>query len=326
MSVVFLWLATRRVDFHAAWGATRNTSLGWLVVGVVLINAALVPMAVRWKIATEGIVDRPPPVGSFLQVVVCSQAANNVVPARPGDILRVLWLGRVSGVGAASAAASMLADRALDVLALCLVIAVGFPFVRHETWVLGVGIAGLAGCLVLIGLWAWCRHLADRRVAGAPTPETGPIRRQLSRFSLAFGGLLTARRAVRMAAWTAVLWAIWAVGAWAIAQAMDLNLTPLQVLFATAVLNVGLAIPSSPGFVGTYQWLIINALALFAIGRDQAFAYAIVQQLAWFVPQTLVGLILLPRVGMSLGRLRSAATDDAVLPEGTRAPEGRTHE
>ena len=311
MSGLFLWLATRRVDLDAAWQAVRSTHLGWLGLGVLLINAALVPMAVRWRIATQGITDEPPPAASFLQVVVCSQAANNVVPARPGDILRVLWLGRAAGIGAAPAAASMLADRALDVLALCLVIALGFAFVPHETWVVGVGLAGLIGSVALVALWVWCRHLALRQASATPEAARGRIRRQLDRFSLAFGGLLTVQRALQMAAWTAAVWTIWALGAWAVAQAMDLTISPLQILFATAVLNVGLAIPSSPGFVGTYQWLIISALALFGIGRDQAFAYAIVQQLAWFVPQTVIGLILLPRVGLSLGRLRAhAAVND----------------
>lgn len=262
-------------------------------------------MAVRWRIATHGITDHPPTVSKFLQVVVCSQATNNVIPARPGDVLRVVWLGRTAGIGAAPAAASMLADRALDVLALSLVIGLGFPFVEHETWVVGVGLAGLAACVALVALWAWCRRVSARGDDPSGRGEQGPIRRQLGRFTFAFGSLLTVRRAVRMAAWTALVWGVWTLGASAVARAMDLDLSPLQILFSTAVLNVGLAIPSSPGFVGTYQWLIISSLALFGVGRDDAFAYAIVQQLSWFVPQTLVGLALLPRIGLSLGRVRA---------------------
>ena len=103
-----------------------------------------------------------------------------------------------------------------------------------------------------------------------------------------------------------MVWGTWTVGAWAVAQAIGIDVTPFQILFVGAVLNVGLAIPSSPGFVGTYQWLIVAALGLFAVGATQAFAYSVVLQLTWFVPQTVFGLLLLPRLGMSFRALRHA--------------------
>jgi uncharacterized membrane protein YbhN (UPF0104 family) len=88
-------------------------------------------------------------------------------------------------------------------------------------------------------------------------------------------------------------WLTWALGAYLTARAVGIELTAVQAVFVTGALNLGVAIPSSPGFVGTYQWLGVSALALFGIGQEAALAYAIALQAVWYLPTTVVGLVLL---------------------------------
>ena len=303
VSAGLLVLAARRVDLGEAWSTARSANLGWLLAGVVGVNVGLIGMSLRWRVLSAGAVSSSPPVSAYLQAILCAQGVNNVLPARSGDLVRIVWLGRATGGGAAAATASMLADRALDVLALGLVIGAGFAFVPSETWVTVVGLAALAGCVVLVAAWVGCRRFAARRADDAPMP-TGRVRRQITRFAMTLGVLVTWRRAAKAASWTVMIWVTWTLGAWAVAQAIGIDVTPAELLFVGAVLNVGLAIPSSPGFVGTYQWLIVAGLGLFAVGATQAFAFSVLLQLTWFVPQTVAGLIFLPRLGMSLHGLR----------------------
>lgn len=303
MSVGLLVLALRRVDLHAAWRIARGANLGWLALGTIGVNVGLLPMALRWRTLSTGVAGRRPSTGAFLQAILCAQGVNNVIPARAGDVVRVVWLNRAAGARAAAATASMIADRALDILALGVIIAIGFPFVPSRTWVTAVGIAALVGCVVLIGVWLASRSYVARHADALP-PATGRLRTELRRFVTAFGGVLTWARAMRAAAWTVGVWGTWAVGAWAVARSIDVDLTIGQVLFVAAVLNVGLAIPSSPGFIGTYQWLVAAGVGLFGVDADQGFAFSVLLQLTWFVPQTLIGLSLLPRIGMSLAGVR----------------------
>ena len=62
-----------------------------------------------------------------------------------------------------------------------------------------------------------------------------------------------------------------------------------DALFVTAVLNLGSAVPSSPGYVGTYEWLGVASLGLLGIAHEQALAFTILLHAAWYVPTTLVG-------------------------------------
>ena len=79
------------------------------------------------------------------------------------------------------------------------------------------------------------------------------------------------------------------------ARSVGIELTAVEAVFVTAALNLGVAIPSSPGFVGTYQWLGVAALGVFGFGVEAGLAFAIVMQAVWYVPTTLVGAGLLVR-------------------------------
>ena len=72
----------------------------------------------------------------------------------------------------------------------------------------------------------------------------------------------------------------------------------MEAIFVTAVINLGVAIPSSPGFIGTYQWLGVSALALFDVGANEALAFSILMHAVWYVPTLLVGGALLLRRGL----------------------------
>ena len=85
----------------------------------------------------------------------------------------------------------------------------------------------------------------------------------------------------------------WAVAAILTARAVGVELSLVEAVFVTAAINLGVAIPSSPGFVGTYQWLGVSALALFDIGQEAALAFAIAMQAVWYVPTTLAGAVFL---------------------------------
>ncbi len=60
-------------------------------------------------------------------------------------------------------------------------------------------------------------------------------------------------------------------------------------MFVTAVINLGVVIPSSPGFIGTYQWLAVSALGVVGVDGDVAIAFSLLMQAVWFIPTMLVG-------------------------------------
>ena len=66
------------------------------------------------------------------------------------------------------------------------------------------------------------------------------------------------------------------------------------------VLIFGVSIPSAPGYIGTFHWACAAGLAFFGIEPNLAKTFSIILWLAYFIPITLLGIILLWQEGLSL--------------------------
>jgi len=69
----------------------------------------------------------------------------------------------------------------------------------------------------------------------------------------------------------------------------------MELIFVTAVINLGVVIPSSPGFIGTYQWLAVSALGIVGVDGEVAIAFSLLMQAIWFIPTTIVGGVIAVR-------------------------------
>jgi hypothetical protein len=67
-----------------------------------------------------------------------------------------------------------------------------------------------------------------------------------------------------------------------------------------AVVSFGSLVPSSPGYVGVFEAMMVLALALFRVPEEQALAAGVLIHVCQFVPVTLWGLILVLRGSVSL--------------------------
>ena len=108
-------------------------------------------------------------------------------------------------------------------------------------------------------------------------------------------------------------WAAFAVAVVAVASAVGFHLDPLDALFVASVVNLGVAIPSSPGFVGTYQWLAVESLARLDVAtREQALAFSVLLHAAWYLPTTLIGgFFVLTRLRLGERPVEQTAPADA---------------
>jgi uncharacterized membrane protein YbhN (UPF0104 family) len=113
------------------------------------------------------------------------------------------------------------------------------------------------------------------------------------------------RRASVAAGLSVGAWVAWGLAAWLVARSIGVDLSLLETAFVAAAMNLGVAIPSSPGFVGTYQWLAVASLGLFDVPATDALAFAILVQAVWYVPTTVVGGALVGRRLLAGRRRRS---------------------
>ena len=283
-SLVFLWLAFRNADIDAVWAAARSADLWFVALAVVSISGVYAFQAERWRrIAAT---TRPNVVG-FLEMVMGAVACNNVLPGRLGELFRARWLAVEASVASGRALATVGLDRVCDVVALFAFLVISVPFVASATWVtrLVVGAACLLLLLVLGLLVA--RGYARRRQR--ERHERGRLRQIARDVVDTLAEPLGRRRVLQAIGLSMLAWGAFAVAVWFVARSLSIELGFLDCVFVTAVLNLGVAIPSSPGFVGTYQWLAVASLGVLDVAREEALAFSFLLHASWYVPTTIAG-------------------------------------
>lgn len=284
-SAFFLWLVLREADLDAVWRALQDADIGEVLLAAVVIQAVYVAQAGRWRLVADTLLLS---VWRFYALVLAGIGANNVLPLRIGDLLRARWLATSAEIPTGRALGAVFRDRACDVLTLVVALAVALPIVGDPTWVRRIVLGG-AVLLVALALLVAGAAVYVRIRPRARRASRGRIRRLLRDAIDEVASPIGRRRLVLALALSAVAWGAWAIAASLICRSLGFSLSPAELVFVTAVINLGVVIPSSPGFIGTYQWLAVSALGVVAIDGDLAIAFSLLMQAVWFVPTTVVG-------------------------------------
>jgi uncharacterized protein (TIRG00374 family) len=302
IGLVFLWLAVRNADLDAVWDSLRAADAGLVALAIGAFGIVYLLQSARWsRIAAT------PAVGlaRFYEMTVSGVAVNNVLPGRLGDFLRARWLGLAARMPAGKAFGTVILDRAFDLVVLVGLLVVGIAAVASSQWLVELAAAGAVVVLGFVGVLVFSRTYIDRR--DRDRRERGLLRRLVRDTVERLAEPLGRRHLLVWIGLSLGAWAMWAVAALLIAHSLDVELSLTDALFVTAVLNLGSAVPSSPGYVGTYEWLGVASLGLLDVGHEQALAFTILVHAAWYVPTTLFGAVALGARGARQLRRRVAS-------------------
>jgi glycosyltransferase 2 family protein len=284
-SAFFLWLVVRDIEADAVWAALRNADVGLVALAAVVIQGVYVAQGARWRIIAGTL---SLTVRRLYALVLGGIGANNILPLRIGDILRARWLANSAAISSGRALGSVFRDRACDVVTLVVALAVSLPFVGDPVWVERIVLGGL----VLLGVLALAIGGAVVYTQTRPRGhrQKRSRARQLLRDTIdEIASPIGRHRLVVALALSVVAWGTWAVAAGLVCRSLGFTLQPVDLVFVTAVINLGVVIPSSPGFIGTYQWLAVAALSVLGVDGELAVAFSILMQAIWFIPTTIVG-------------------------------------
>jgi uncharacterized protein (TIRG00374 family) len=303
----FLWLAIRNAELAEVRSTLGNADLGLVALAVLALGVVYALQAARWReIAAQPHVSW----SRFYEMVLSAVACNNVLPARLGDLLRARWLSLDARISTGRALGTVILDRGCDVAALLLLLAIGIGAVATAGWLAPIAVGAATALLGLAAVVVFARVYTARRDRGRRT--RGVLRRVLRDTAEGLAEPIARRRAALWFVLSLMAWTTWAVSAALVAESLGLRLGVVDAMFVAAVMNLGVAIPSSPGFVGTYEWLGVASLGLLGIGSEEALAFSILLHACWYVPTTLVGLASLGVRGVVRLRRAAPAARDAV--------------
>lgn len=295
ISLGLLALAVRGLDTQRMLRALADADPIEVAGGVAAIGLLYGVQAARWRYVCRHVCVLP--WRTFLRFVVSGVAVNNVVPGRPGDLLRGFWLARAAPCPQATAFGTVIVDRSADVLVLLAMLSVTYTGIDHPAWLDRVLVGALALGVAVAVLLVIISRQARGTLRSGVSAGSGRLRRQWRILADGAATSLTRRDVCAIGGMTVIVWLLWGVAAWLVAASVGISLSPWDVAFITSLINLGSAIPSSPGFVGTFQWLAVAGLGLLSVDHADAFAFSLLMHAVWYVPTTLAGAVLWLRAG-----------------------------
>lgn len=292
-----------RVDLRALGAQLAGTQWEWAVASGFFAVAGVWTRARRWRYLFPP--DSDPP--ALFRASMIGYMANNVLPLRAGEIVRVYVVARHWSLGFWMPFATLVVERVLDGLAVVLILGsllLVMPVPGAVRWTAEVFLAlDLVAVAALVGVAT--APDACRQVLGRLTRPWAATERRLTRiFEMFVHGLVgvrTARHALPIVAWSLLVWLTAALGAWTALFAAHLHLPLVAAWAVLAFVGLGISLPSAPGYIGVFHTAAVLALTMFSVSQPVAFGYAILYHACGFVPVTLFGWILLLREHVSLG-------------------------
>lgn len=327
VSVFFLWWALHDVSLAEVVHEIRTADPLLFFLSAIAAGLGIPIRAVRWRVLLAG-VGAPVPFQPRMAATAMGFGANNVLPARIGEIVRAVSLRRLAGVSLGGAFSSLVLERVFDAIVL-----VGFLFavMAMPSFPAAPDVAGLdpraaarwvAAATAALGMVLFGMALAPARALGlarrAATVLPARLRTPLLGALGAFLGGLAVLRDWRLF----VLSLLWAVAQWAFLavsfllgfRAFGIDVPYSGAVFLQSLTSLAVAVPSSPGFFGPFEAAAKVGLSLWAVPPARAVSFAIGFHLAGFVPVTALGLYYFWRVGFRLSEMEhavEAATEPA---------------
>jgi uncharacterized protein (TIRG00374 family) len=318
VTVVFLVLAIRNVDLSAVAAELAAADYRFLAPAAACTLAGYLFRTLRWQIILRPV--QHVPWRTLFSVLMLGFATNNIVPARVGEIVRAYTLGRKVGISATLSLATIVVERVFDGLTLLLLMALALriaPVLLDNDYLRVVEVASvvifataLVILVLLLTLQSRALALLARLLRPLPTRLSTHVSTMAESFILGLRCLRHPTILAQMAATSLLVWTAEAASYAFIARAFDLGLGPRQyfgaVLFLLVFVNLGIMIPSAPGYIGTFQFFARLALAAFAVPAERAIGLAILSHTMQYTLVTGFGLVILWREHLSLTRIVSA--------------------
>jgi uncharacterized protein (TIRG00374 family) len=318
VSLLFLYLAFRQVDFTQMGEAFSGANYWWLIPTVAITFIAHGLRTLRWRYLLEPI--RPLPFKPLFSALMIGYLFNDILPAHLGEFVRAYVLGRKQPVSGSAIFGTIVMERIIDVFTLFLLMAIALLVFPFPQWVRVGGyltfgvIAILFFVLLLLKKYPKPAMTLLERLIGRRLPHLNDrLKKMLESF---LNGIVPLRRPhhyLIVAILSLVIWACYGAAFQFVLHSfdfIDLYALPWTTSLVLLVITTfGVLVPSSPGYVGTYHWLCQQALALhpFNVPESQALTFAIVMHAINFMPIIVVGLAMISYEGLSFKSLKSSA-------------------
>ena len=244
--------------------------------------------ALRWRVLL--ITEKVIPAKNVFWANMAGYLGNNILPARAGELIRAAYVSRENNISASFSLATGLIERFIDLIALVILGSVSLALAGilskplQDALKVMSGIA-MVGMIMLILLPYFGNRI--RQIADALPIKNVAVKEKLAgllnQFLRGVEALHRPRQTVNFILFTSLIWLMDGIGTIILARALHLDFSLTLSFLLLAGLGLSSAIPSTPGYVGVYQFVAVIVLQPFGISKADALAFIIFFQIVSLV-------------------------------------------
>jgi uncharacterized protein (TIRG00374 family) len=310
------WLALRHVSLHAVRQALRNAHWWYLVPAFIAMGVGVVLRVERWR-AMFARAERPGFAPTFWALML-GLFANNVLPARLGEVARMGALSRETGLRRTHVLTTIAVERVFDLAALALIAAVTLPFApsgslrRNLTIAVIVIFAGFA--ILLAGVTsARVRTLGARVIHRIPVLGGARGERTIGSLRAGIDSLRDMRALSIVMAWSLASWITLSISNYFVLAMFDTGAPWHAAVISMLATNLAMVVPSSAASIGVFEVAARASLTLYGVPAALALSFALVLHAVNVIPTLPMGALALARVGLSGRELVTGADEEPLL-------------
>lgn len=282
-----LYYSLRGIDWRQVGRIVAHANLALLAVSALTGSVTLFLRAVRWRVLlnAEGQLGVP----TVFWATAAGYFGNNFLPARGGEFVRTFMIRYATALDLTYVLATALSERVADAIALVAISGVVLLTIPSPPgwlgnalpWFAGLALAGALGIAIL----PFAKGLAERILEALPLPRAFVSRLHVF-LDHGLRGMRAFHHAGRLSAFlalTAAIWYIDALGTVVTAIALGFHMPLTVALLLLTAMGLGSAVPSTPGYVGIYQFVAVSVLVPFGFSRTDAITYILVAQAMMYV-------------------------------------------
>ncbi len=304
LSILLPLLAFQGIDLSVSWQLAISCRLPELLAAGGCFLVTLWLRAWRWQALLAG--RKRVGVRSCLSSTCVGFLANNILPFRLGELVRVRSLRQLEGVSAAALLGSVAVERILDLLALILMLGGYLVLVSagpHQAELAFAGWLALGAtvAVALVLVLGYLRREWLRACVAGPLSRLSPkLGERVGDVAVRFCEGLKVFASVRQVGLvTALSFGVWGISVltcYFVGRGLGLQLAPEHYVVVVFMTAFGAVIPAAPGAVGTYHGFARLGLYLVAVHSGEvALAFAAVLHALEWVLVNVTGIYFLAR-------------------------------
>jgi hypothetical protein len=307
LSLVALGLAVRDVAFSEVMKALVGANYGLVMLAFLAAMAATGATVLRWRLLLQPHLARTTRLFSIFMV---AHLLNVVLPAKLGTVARAYLTGEAENISKAFVLGSIAVEKVLDSLIVALLGVIIVPFVLLPEWLwrpgLGTGVLFLTLFLLMIlagrhrhRVMSWSEGLWAR----LPLRRHFDLNQQLGSLLDSFAVLSRPDIRWPLWSWSVVTWGAGILANQLTMMAMGVQAPLVAAVFLLVVLQIGTKLPSSPGNVGVFHYLVVLALSVFSVEKGLALSCGLVLHAVVVLLPSLLGAFYLWRESYGLAEV-----------------------